>query len=419
MCRQIKKYGFLFLGVILFTCQAGVLVQELKIQPVSIDHGPLLFFVQYNTDQASLYVADPTIEQQPQLLWRGGPPIPVPLNRLDPNNLLLDYQNRLFSVNLTQGKSEPVLSTNHQTELVTVENNKIYFLEKLIPYTPRGYKLTTNNSNLTIVQSYYQPLDQLYILDRNKTKKPIRLTNLDIERILAVDDQYFWAVTAGENRTLCRIQRNGEIEEIIPFESHWISSDIDFKISPHMEYLALGLINNHHDFHDERDLIVIDLEQNIILSHEHIFVASFMVDGALARLHFDWLDENHLYYISYADPFEYITMDIESGQVEKYDLLEYVSKNNPFSVEPKRKTIGYFDLEFGLVFYRGQDTPVGSVLDASGTKINDMSVSPAGDWAAFVSFKDDGTYLIDGRNKKKMLLMSGMSNHLKWLPAIK
>jgi len=425
MYRQITKHNLLFLLVIILTCQGGILAEQLKIQPVSIGQGSLLFCVQYDrsmlpNDHIMLYVADPTVDQPLQLLWRGGRPPPAPLKRLDLNNLLFDHQNRLFSVNLTQGKSEPVLATEHQTELITVEDNKIYFLETMKPSTHSEYKLTTNKNGLTVVKSYYQPRDHLYILDRNKTNKPIRLTNLDIERILAVDDQYIWAVTAGENRTLCRIQRNGEVEEIIPFESHWITSDIYFKISPHKEYLALSLINNHYDFHDERDLIVIDLEQNIIKSHkQHIIVGSFFVGSTLARLHFDWIDENHLYYISYAYPFECITLDTESGQVEKYDLGEYSRKNQIFPIKPKRQTIGYFDLEFGLIFYQGQDTPVGSVRDENGSQqINEMAVSPAGEWAAISSNKDDETYLIDGRNKKKVPLISGASVHLKWLPAI-
>jgi hypothetical protein len=108
--------------------------------------------------------------------------------------------------------------------------------------------------------------------------------------------------------------------------------------------------------------------------------------------------------------------DLTDGSVAEGDRAEELAARGPFLDESDRKTTGFFDHERGLVFYRGEREPVGSALE-NGVQVRDLAVSPDGEWAAFTSPADSNLYLVDGRARRKTLLLPGWGCYLTWLPS--
>ncbi|MFC1782656.1 hypothetical protein ACFL02_03605 [Planctomycetota bacterium] len=424
MYRNNIKIMILAIGLLLLSSLPKTQGEQLQWQPVKVGKGPLLFFFHPEDREGKpfsgigrrdvLYVYDPTIDQPPQRVWHQFSNCPVPLVRLDPNNVLFEYRDHLFIVDLTQGKSSGIMKTNNQVEFVAVEGQRVYFLEKIIPYTIQdmGIKLGRGKSGNTVVQEYYQPQDYIYVLDRSKSEIPKRLTGLKIEKVLYVDEKQLWVITAGEDRKLYRIEKNGNVEDIITFDPHWITPRIEPKFSPDQRYLALGIIHDQHDFHSERELVVIDLEQkNIVFVKERMLLFDFSsVGGSNIPLLFNWTSDTKLGYIN--GDFSMGFLDVETGEDKKLRFIKDPEKitGQPTS-PPTRKTQGYFDREDSTLFFQGEDAPVG--------KYSKLAVNPNGEWAAFLSSEDKNVYLADGRKKEKALLINGWSYDLKWLSSIK
>jgi len=393
---------------------------EPQFRAVTVGNGPLLFVTHpERVDGARLetiYVVDPAAEQEPQMLWQGDVPTPEPVGRLGRDTVLIRQMFQLFVLDLAQGTHSAILPNDNQTKLVAIDHGKVFFLERAIADPLRGYKLRSGKNNETVVKDYYRPCDRLYSFDVSGIEPAKLVTGTKIERVLAKDHEGFWVITAGDDRALARIQLNGTVERIIPFDSHWVAPDTKHEFSPDGKYLALALLHDEHDFHSERELIVIDLaEKRVAYSAERTSVENWdEYSGGGPWLDIRWLDETRL---SFGMFFSQV-VDIKRGSPLSRSEATRIRKKVPVEREPERKTVGCFDHRFGLLYFKGRGTPVASVLDDRNVRVTDLAISPEGEWAAFVSPRDRDTYIVDGKHKQKSLLLSGWSYDITWLPAV-
>ncbi|MFC1783278.1 hypothetical protein ACFL02_06790 [Planctomycetota bacterium] len=438
MKNQNNKIIILFLGLVLWIGTEITLSQQLQVHPVRIGKGPLLFFYHPENSQGIstpgsesgrmevLYVYDPTSEKPPQRMWHSGHAQLHPLSRLDPNVVLFEHKDRLYIVDLTQGKANSILPNELYTELITVKGSIVYFLERRIPYWKGEFKLKIDESGKRVITSHYTPRAYICVLDSSTTDKPKRITELEVERVLKVDEQCFWVVTAGENRKLCRIQMDGKFEEIIPFDSHWVTSLTDIKFSPNRKYIAISLYHDQYDLLEERKLVVIDLEKKktaFVRERIYVVVPPEIIGSSVPKVFFEWIDDTYLHYFSSTtDSSEDVYVNVENGTIlEKKKWLELKSTILwlcSIIVEQYQKK-GYFHHIDGLLYFKGESTPVASVLNKQGRKASEFFICPQGEWAAFVSPEDKSIYIVDGKKKEKSLIITRWNYDLKWLPSIK
>src|SRR5213075_637557 len=106
-----------------------------------------------------------------------------------------------------------------------------------------------------------------------------------IERVLGIEKDSFWVITAGANRKLCKISKTGRREEIVGMDEHWVAPEIHYSFSPGGKHLALSALHDQHDFHKERELVVIDLQRKrVVISKERIADSMFPTEnGAQTR----------------------------------------------------------------------------------------------------------------------------------------
>jgi len=363
-------------------------------------------------------------------------------------------------VDLSQGNVRPILPTENNTSFLGVDDNKIYFWENIKPDQQASDNLTGTSGKA--FSEYPRYRFRIYFLVKSQPGNPQRLTNFDFELprfFREADKDYWWVVTYGENRKLGRLYRDGRIEEIISLEPNWYFLYSSRKVSPNQKYAALGLYNfEHGPFF--RDLVVIDLNQKeLIFKKERISVKDPMSSIITNPWYnYYWLDDTSLLYQEQLyfrvwfdvdsllagkdDPQEekragqnlpwwhdpnnepnWIEVEVETGQTRKVDIKEMIKSGKfiPPRIRPDRETRGYFELDYGEVYYKGEETPVGSVLNNRGSKVQDLEVCPKGEWAAFVSpvGSNFNLYIVDGKKKKKTLLMRGWCGDLKWLPSVK
>jgi hypothetical protein len=110
---------------------------------------------------------------------------------------------------------------------------------------------------------YYRPRDYLYSFEPPAETR-LLLSNVLIERVLGMEKDSIWVITAGANRKLCKISKTGTMEEIVGVDDHWVAPEIHYSFSRGGKYLALSALHDQHDFHKERELIVINLQSKRI-----------------------------------------------------------------------------------------------------------------------------------------------------------
>jgi hypothetical protein len=347
-----------------------------------------------------LYVYDPTYHKGPQQLWLGDSSTPVPVARLKQNLIVMSYKDRNYLLQLDTGMVQPLLPTEDETIVIQAVEAKVLFLRRTVPRDRIGYRLKRGRGDAVVANEYGRAKDYFHLFVQSMNK-PIQLAEAALEKVLDVERDALWAITANRNRKLCKISTAGGIDEIMAVDDHWVVPLIRHRFSPGRKYLALTFLHDQCDFHNERGLVVVELEsKRIAYVNKRISPIDPTDGGGAPSLDVGWLDETRLWY-GFPD---YVVVDAVGGKLlegTEAKKLVLPKLNQP---EPKRQTRGFFEQQFGLLHFVGEQEPVSSVLDHRNVQVNDLAICPKGNWAAFSSPQDHNTYIVDGRNKKKTLL---------------
>ena len=353
---------------------------------------------------------------------RGRPPPrgPRPIALAGPGVVVMEHRGRNFLLTLRDGRTSPLLATRRPTEVVAVSSGKVYFREHLAGRwshyrtTTRPFDVTTGVKGATFAKGL-PARDRLYVLDASKPQAARRLTDVPIDVILSEDDGHFWVIPAGKGRQLCRISKAGGLEEIVPLDDRWVAALTQCTFSPDRQHLCLTFAHEQHDFHRERGLVVVDLEKKAIVLARRRVTDLFPTWGNPAFLAVRWLNDDLLEFgFSNTE-----VVDVTSGEpAEPADVKAFGKWQFPPS-NPDTRTVGHFDLAHGEAYFKGDDTPVASVLNEGGVVVQDLAVDEQGNWAAYVSPEVHHTYLIDGKAKRKRRLMPGWSYDIQWVGASK
>jgi hypothetical protein len=397
---------------------------ELQVAPVKLSANPALFFKSSNCQSGTsvLYVFDPAQHQKPHAIWSGGRPIPVLLQRVTTQELLMVFRNHLHLVNMAAGTVTPLLDADDHTRLIAVEGKTIFFLRQTVPDNHLGsVNLKTGKDKKTVVEDYHRGRDFLYRHDIGQPGAIKQVSPLVVEKFLAVEESGFWVITADQCRTVARIGRDGTVTEIIPYDPEWLADLTTHSFSPKREYLALAVLHRDQDFHSERTMVVCDLKaKKVCFTDRNIPLGPDLFSGRAMFLGMVWRGPT---IVGYGGPFALISTveaekdlfaDVKSGRrLDKAAAATF--KPVEFEEIPKRERRGSLELAFGQVFFPGEDKPIASVLDDRGVGVRDIDTSADGKWSAYSDPKNNRTYLIDGEAKKKTLIMSGPSHDFQWL----
>lgn len=419
-----RLYTLLILCVFLFNATNESRADE-EFNPVSVTDGALLFFFHPESAEGNpesglndrvdvLYVFDPGLHQKPCRIWQGtDPPFARPIALLDTGIVVFEQGDKSFLLDLKSGETTDLLPTKNQLEVISVEKGKVYFVDRQnrnAPFPYGGMKLQTGKNDQTIVKEYFRPRDILYVLDRSKSDHAKKLVDLQVEAILFEDDKGFWVITSGvrgNDRKLCKISKTGDFEEVVPFPNEWMASLTRVKFSPNNKYLALSSAHEKHDFHNERELIVIDLEKKEVVYSKSKIQPNLPLFGGAPHILLAWSNDDLLYFGNHA-------LDIKTGKDPSEERLKQaeIVTTSPYL---DKNTIGFFDIRHGEAYFKGDEEPVASVLDKLGTQVMDLSVDERGDWVVFASTDYKNTYIVNGKTQEKRVLISGWSYELKWI----
>lgn len=398
-------------------------------QPVEVGNGPLLFFTHHDLRPDgwvdTTYVMDPTIHRQPVLLLKDWQVHPQ--HRFRSDLVLVEYRSRLLVLNLRSGKASFLLPEN-KTQFVSVAGSRVFFVE-LLPAggdKSRGVKLGGTGKGVTTTEEYYRGPENLYVADVEGSAKPQRILDHPIEGVLSTTKEAIWLVSTEPKRKLIRVTHDNQARDIVPFDSHWVTTRTKCAFSPHGRYLALETVHDAHDFNKERELFVIDVQQRkITWQQERISTAAWSGWGHAPHLSCRWRDEKTLFFRSFPKWDLHLTslVDIEAGkflsdeQVEKWQKLLEKESSKP----ARRRRIGYFELEFGKAFFAGDGTPAVNVVDESKTQVRtqvgEMEVSPGGEYLLYRSRADHHVYLLDGAKRTETRITPAGVGY-SWLPAV-
>lgn len=426
-----------FLCAITVAAQAvGAPLAGLTFRPVEVSHGELLFLVHPETAEGVpnggsgdrfevLYLHDPSAGwDRPKVLWHGeGNVAPRPLARMSRDVVLMDFEDRAFFLTLSTGAVAPLLRTDDETKVLLVDESKVYFLHRTIPDTSPGAFHWEKRRWL-----YDRPADFLMMTAANQSDRPVRLAPEKIERVLAITENTFWVVTAGRRRHLARITERGS-ELIAPWNKHWIAPLATIYLSPDQLRLAVEMCHDLHDF-SVREVVVVHLpSRRVCFSRSNVGVAIF--GSAHQVLPMRWKGPTHLciYETSFRHPEEeanWVVMDafgrlIEFDDEQGREISD--GKGVSFYADappdpPSRERIGAFDREFGRLYFAGEQEPVISLVRDDGVEVDDVTVSPSGNWAVASGTTHAGTTLINGRRRSTSGLLRGGSYDHMWLPSV-
>lgn len=408
-------------GALAFLLAASVHAQAPTFAPAEVGAGPLLCFfhpedAEGRPDQGRdrlevLYVVDPTLARPPRPVWRGDTCRPAPLARLGQDLVAFEHQERVWLVEPSSGKTTPALSTERETELVRVDGATLLVAERLVP------QATTWRTG--------EARQRLFTVDV-ATRAATPLGEGPVERVLGFEGAAVWAIASstvvGGGRHIIRIRATAT-ELLVPLGPEWNASGTTWAVSPRGRWLALGLQRGEE--YGERTLVVHDLvEGRVTLEEPSISVINPDPNGsALPYLAVWWSADSTLATFSGTD---WAGRDLVTGQPVQVGL----TGSAPSPVAPAEehqpwrrfdRTLpagprGCFDLEHGLVRFRGDPTPVIDVLDRDDRRVQvgRVAVDDAGEWA--VSCDPAGTFLIDGRSRARVGLLPGWSHDHVWLP---
>ncbi len=401
--------------------------------PVEVSESALLFFVRPEDGKGAsasgsdaerievLYAYDATLHAQPQRIWSGGNPRPRPIARLSRDVVLIERLSQHHFLNLRTGETTPLVGPGAETEFLANGPGGMFFLKQSVGGGSSSGSMRLGRSetdpNITVVKDYDRPKHLLYRYDVNATieEKTRLLSTVGIERVLHHEGGNSWVISSGDEehkgRKLCKLGRDGSLNELIGIDDHWVASMVGFHLSPSGNYLALTALHDQHDFHGERELTIVDLgKKRVAYSRERI-TDLFGGFGNGPSLFVRWHGISLL----------------SVGWSELVDLSGPEVTVKPFPDDPSellgpvlsRETTGFFDHEHGLLFFHGDEEPVANVLSSPQAKSSDLELDERGEWAAFVPIHERGIYLVDGRKKQKSLLLEGWCYGLRWLPAMK
>lgn len=394
--------------------------------PVDVGEGPLLLF--YRPESANgdpysnpndrvdtLYVFDPASPKKPQLVWRGeAPPFARPVALVQKQTVVFELDDRIFLLDLKTGKTTNLRETKNQVEVVSVEHGKVYFVEHQERQKSFGFKLGTGDDDKTVVEDYFRPRDVLYVCNTTKPSRAKKLADLKIEKILLEDDKHFWAVTfasTGRGRKICKISKSGGGEVVAPFPNGWVASLANIKLSPKKKYLAVASIHEKHDFHTERELIVVGLNKKEIVLSKSALKNKIRFGCCNTNIGLDWPNDNVLFF----DGALGFAFDITTGEKATVAQVEALRAATYSSDIKEKERIGFFDLSHGEAFLKGEEKPIASVLDESGAMVRDLVIDEKGLWVAFASVKNSELFLVDGQTQKKNSVTTGWTYDLQWL----
>lgn len=304
------RFAFALICAILCSLSMSpTFAQESAFQAVSVGEGPVLYFDRPEDSQGNpesdngekrinaSYVLDPLLHKTPQRLWAGTGRLPDPIAFVSPGVLVVTQDDRSFLLSMKDAKTTDLLATKHSTEVVSVEDGKVFFKEHLpSPYFPCS-TLVVGPDNIARSKSCPGPRDRLYVLDYANSQPAKRLADVEIDSILHEDETSFWVITAGKDlkgRKLCRISKAGGIEEIIPFDDQWVTSLTEFEIAPKKKYFALAYAHERHDFWKERGVVVVNIDTKKIIFSQEKATASTLPFSGSPYLGIGWLDEKVL-----------------------------------------------------------------------------------------------------------------------------
>jgi hypothetical protein len=189
--------------------------------------------------------------------------------------------------------------------------------------------------------------------------------------------------------------------------------------SPKGHHLALAVLHREQDFHRERTLVVCDLKANKAgFTERDVPLGPCFFSGRSNFLDLNWRTDEIL---EYGGPFSNMGTEAEKNRfadVVKQERLDDAGASTlppaHRQEEPERRNLGQFELTFGEVYFPGEKTPIGSVLDEDGVGVRDLAIDSVGNWAAYSERKDDQVYVIDGARREKNAIHSGWVHDLEW-----
>ena len=236
--------------------------------PADVSDGPLLCLIHPEDDAGHsvssngprtevMYMCDPVAAIKARPVWRGTVPVPQPWHRLTRNLAVIERDQQCFVWDIARGSATPFWPGTDQTTFVKSVGTTIFFLHRTRPDPVRGVTLKTGKNGKNIVESWFRPRDRLCTLTAGTVAEPTVLTAPALEKVLESGTDGTWAVTADQPRKLCLISGEGNVTDVLPFDSRWVASETHHSFSPARDYLALSILHDQQDFNRERELVVL------------------------------------------------------------------------------------------------------------------------------------------------------------------
>lgn len=426
---RLSRAALLCLSLVIPGLLPAQTPERLEFNPAKPGPGPILFFFRPEDAHGTpsqrarprmetLYMVDPAGFKQPQMLWRGDIPRPLIGERVTKDQLLIDYKDGMHLVDLSTGAVTPLLAGKDGTRFIEAEGGTIYFTRNTVPDPLRGYDLETGENGKTVVKNYSRDRNLIYRYELGEAAEAQQVSSIYVEKLLAVDKDGFWVITADEPQQILRISRRGAATAIGDFDSQWVACATTHEFSPDRRYLALGVLHRQQDFHEERTLVICDLKDNrAVFTDADIPLGPNLFSGRSMFLDLSWRSPIIL---ACGGPFA--SLEIEGGETRFVDAsrrarLDEAASNfpPPVSEEPPARTrTGLLEVAHGEIYFPGTSKPIASALDERNTQVTDMDTSADGHWGAYCDPTTDAVYLIDGAKREKIKLLNGWSYGVVW-----
>jgi hypothetical protein len=419
--------------------QPGIDRSNLVFRPIAVGGGELLLFVRpenaggeseggsASDRREVLYVHDPEGPfEAPHVLWRGeGSVAPRPLARLSQHDVLFDFRERAFVLNVSSGRVTPIMPADGETRVLLVTNGTVTFLHR-----PHTIDLIHGLSwdHTTQRWQYDRPADHLMSTRPGRLAHPVRLVEEAVEHVVAVAGQVLWIVLASPDRQLARVTEAG-CERIAEWDEHWIPRLTKVHPSPDGTWLAFETCDDRNDL-GLREIVVVDLPQKRVchvtskarqeeFGSDHTFIPVRWTRSnqlTFTESHTDPTDDGFVTLKLSTHRLEFTANEVRVLGIEDTPALQSLSTR---STAEGRTNRGRFEEEFGRLYFPGHPTPAIDLLDDDNVlQSGAIMVSPSGDWAVAAGSEIEDTMLIDGQRQAVSVLLQGWSYDLNWLPSV-